>query len=390
MPTDGTGNEITRIALGQNKYDFKSEWDEPFNFAESLKMRLGYTDYHHTEIVNGMAGSFFTNKTFEGRVELTHPGIGPGRGTTGFQAISSDFSALDQSSGATLVPRSRINHFGVFAVETLEMGPVTYQLGARVEDASIDPQGLSSFHYVPVSASASGLWKVDDHHSINLAFTGSQRAPQVQELLTKGFHDATRSFEVGNIQLTKETSYNLDLGYRFQSDWLKAEFDLFHNWANHYIFQQRNGQFVTEKGTACPAHEACAPVVVTRQDNAIFKGFEAKLIFSLLENRHGKVDLTLIGDYTRGQFVAGPDVPRMPPLRYGLQFDYARDKLSAYLRVMRAESQNHPGGFDTSTPGYVLLNLGVNYELKAWQGSRFLLFAKANNLLNENIRNSTS
>ncbi|MGH8500487.1 MAG: TonB-dependent receptor domain-containing protein, partial [Methylococcales bacterium] len=244
--------------------------------------------------------------------------------------------------------------------------------------------------YIPVSASASGLWKPNDRNGINLAVTRSQRAPQVQELLTHGFHDATRSFEVGNINLTKETAYNLDLGYRFKSDWLTAEFDLFHNWVGNYIFQQRNGRFVTEDGELCPPDTACSPVLVTRQANANFMGFEGKLNFLLMENRYGRVDLSLFGDYTRGQFVSGVDAPRMPPLRYGLQLDYAEGKLSTNLRVTRAEAQNHPGEFDTSTPGYVVMNLGLNYELNAYKDARLLLFAKGSNLLNQNIRNSTS
>lgn len=390
IPPDGTGAEITRIDLRQNKYDFKSELDNPFSFAESLRMRLGYTDYQHTEIPNGIAGSFFANKTYEGRIELTHQPIGLLSGVVGFQAISSNFTAIDKPTGEALVPHSQINNFGIFAVETFDVGAVTYQLGVRVEEASINPQDLSSLNYTPVSASASGLWKINEQNNLSLAFTRSQRAPQVQELLTHGFHDATRSFELGNINLKKETSYNLDLGYRFKSDWMQAEFDLFHNWASNYIYQQRNGQFVTEEGDVCPLDTACSPVVVTSQTDAIFKGFEGKLIFPLMENHYGLIDLTLFGDYTRGQFVSGADVPRLPPLRYGLQLEYTKDKLSANLRLTRAEAQDHVGQFDTPTPGYVLLNVGAQYRVKVYHDAQLMVFAKGSNLLNQNIRNSTS
>ena len=131
-------------------------------------------------------------------------------------------------------------------------------------------------------------------------------------------------------------------------------------------------------------------MVVSSQADAIFKGFEGKLIFPLMENRYGLIDLTLFSDYTRGQFDNGVDVPRMPPLRYGLQLDYAKENLSANVRVTRAEAQDHPGEFDTSTPGYVLLNLAVQYQMKVYQDAQLIVFAEGNNLLNENIRNSTS
>lgn len=385
---DGTGEETVRIALRQDKYDFKSELNKPFRFAKSLRTRLGYTDYQHTEIANGEPGAFFTNKSYEGRMELTHEDMGPLRGVVGFQAQASDFNAIEKLSGDPIVPHSQINSYGVFAVESLDIGKVTYQFGTRIEQTDIEPDGLSGLSYTPVSASASAVWKVDNSNSLNLAVTRSSRAPNVQELLTNGFHDATHSFEVGDVNLKEETSYNLDLGYRFQSDWMRAEFDLFHNWAVDYIAQQRSGEFVDEDGNPCVVD--CVPLLTTTQNDAVFKGYEAKLIFPMMENRHGLLDLTLFSDYTRGEFVNGGDVPRMPPLRYGLQLDYSRDKLSSYLRFTRADPQDHAGDFETSTAGYFLLNLGAQYKINAYKDAELLLFAKANNLLDANIRNSTS
>jgi iron complex outermembrane receptor protein len=385
---DGTGEETVRIALRQEKYDFKSELVDPFRFAKSLRARLGYTDYQHTEIANGEPGAFFTNQSYESRLEMDHQAIGPLRGTVGFQAQASDFNAIEKLTGAPIVPHSLIDSYSIFAVEAFDAGPVTYQFGTRIDQTDIRPDGMKSLDYTPVSASASAAWKIDKQHQLNLAVTRSSRAPQVQELLVNGFHDATRSFERGSLTLKEETSYNLDLGYRFKSDWLRAEIDLFHNWAGDYIYQQRSGEFVDEDGNPCVVD--CKPVLVSSQQDAIFKGFEAKLIFPVMENRYGLLDLTLFSDYTRGEFVNGSDVPRMPPLRYGLQLDYNQDKLSSYLRFTRADEQPHAGDFETSTAGYFLLNVGVNYQLKAYKDAELMLFAKGNNLLDQNIRNSTS
>jgi iron complex outermembrane receptor protein len=400
---DGTGDESTRIDLRQDKYDFKSELIEPFRFAKSLRTRLGYTDYQHTELANGEPGAFFQNQTYEGRLELTHQDIGPLRGMVGFQAQSSDFLGLhfhheheeeeEEEEGPEseiIVPRTLTQSYSVFAVESFDAGPVTYQFGTRVEQTDIDPEGMAGFSYTPVSASASAVWKIDSRHQLNLAVTRSSRAPQAQELLSDGFHHATRSYELGNRSLKEETSYNLDLGYRFKADWLRAEIDLFHNWASDYIYQQRSGSFVDKHGEPCEDEHECFPLLATSQAEAIFKGFEAKLVFPVMENDDGLLDLTLFSDYTRGELVNGGDVPRMPPLRYGLQMDYLQDKLSSYLRFTRVDDQPYAGDFETSTAGYFLLNVGVNYRLKAYKDAELMLFAKGNNLLDQNIRNSTS
>lgn len=385
---DGTGEEIVRIAMRQSKYDFKSELDNPFDLGKSLRTKLGYTDYEHTEIANGEPGAYYTNQSFEGRMEFEHHDLGPFRGVVGFQAQASDFNAIEKLSGEAIVPQSDISSYGVFGVESFNLGDVTYQMGVRVEQTDIRPENIDTLSYTPVSASASAIWKIDQQNSLNLAVTRSSRAPQVQELLSNGFHDATRSYDRGDINLKEETAYNLDLGYRFKTDWLRAEFDLFHNWASDYIYQERDGEFVDEDGNPCIVD--CVPVLSSAQDDAIFKGYEAKLIVPMMENHYGLLELTLFSDYTRGEFVKGGDVPRMPPLRYGFQLDYNLDKLSSYLRLTQADEQPYAGDFETPTDGYVLFNVGVNYQIKAYDDAKLMLFAKGNNLLNENIRNATS
>ena len=264
----------------------------------------------------------------------------------------------------------------------------------------------SSYNFTPLSASASALWKVDKINSLNIALTRSQRTPQVQELFANGFHDATRSYELGDPTLQMETAYNLDLGYKFKTNWMRAELDLFNNWANHYIYQQRTGDFVPQgfiptsgnalntANVSCQAGATtgtCTPVTASMQGDAIFRGYESKLVFPVAEPGHGVLDLTLFSDYTQGTLVAsGAAVPRMPPLRLGFQWDYNHDDWSANLRFTRAQAQDRPGVNDTSTAGYYLLTIGGEYRINAFHDSEVMLFLKGNNLLNENIRNAVS
>ena len=436
----------TRIDQRQKKYDFKSELNIPFRFADKLSMRLGYTDYSHTELNGGVPGipyspgTAFSNKTYEGRIELAHKAIGPLNGTVGFQANSSQFNAFDFPTGGVptvdlsttpstitnIVPATQSNSFGAFGLESLEWGSVKYQTGLRVEDTTLTPNASntytapyrlnsssstnyaigSSYNYTPISASASALWKLDKINNLNLAITRSQRAPQVQELFSNGYHDATRTYELGDPVLQMETSYNLDLGYKFKTQWMRAEVDLFNNWANNYIYQQRTGEFVpqgfipTLGNTLNTANadcqtgsttSACTPVTASMQGNAIFRGYESKLVFPVAEPWQGALDLTLFSDYTHGTFIAtGATVPRMPPLRFGFQLDYIQNKWSGNLRFTRAQAQDRPGVNDTPTAGYYLLGIGGEYQVNTFHDSKIMLFLKGNNLLNENIRNSVS
>jgi len=429
-------NPNTRIDQRQNKYDFKSELNQPFSFAEKIAMHLGYTDYYHTEFDGGVPGipynpgTAFSNKTYEGRIELTHKDLGPFKGSFGFQVLASQFAAFNFPAGGVpsadlavldntttlTVPATQTNSFGVFGLESVKVGSMLYQVGLRVEDAALTPTLSNSYiapfsstvnsnyNYTPISASASALWTLDKINSFNMGLTRSQRAPQVQELFSNGYHDATRSYELGDPNLHMETSYNLDLAYKFKARGVRGELDLFTNWANDYIYQQRTGNYVppgfvptvnsqTLSNAQCQAASptaACTAVTGSMQADAIFRGYESKLIFPVMENRHGIIDLTLFSDYTRGQFVNGGNVPRLPPLRFGFQWDVSQQQWSANLRFTRAQAQNDAGANDTATAGYYLVTMGAEYQIKRYHDTNIMIYLKGNNLLNENIRNSVS
>lgn len=389
IPPDGSGGAPVTIDLNQTKYDFKGQLNQPFALAEKLRIKFGYTDYKHVEMDNGTPATTFLNKSYESRVELEHKPIGLLNGVMGFQSVNSQFSAIGAEA---LVPRTDLNSYGLFDVESFKIGDVTYELGARGEWQTITPENGNSLTYKPISGSASALWDITDRHQVSLAFTHSQRAPQIQELFSNGVHEATHSYELGNAGLNKELSNNLDLGYRYNADWMAVELNLFHNWVNDYIYQQRTGSLFNQDAEAFEdvCSGTCIPVLESRQAAATFKGFEAKTVFPLMENRYGAVDLTLFGDYTRGTFESGGNVPRMPPLRYGLQLSYEKNDWSTNARLTRGEAQNHAGEHDSNTPGYLLLDLGAQYRVASFGDSEMLLFAKGKNMLNENIRNSTS
>ena len=378
VPPNGTaGDEKIFIELEQRKLDFKSEWNNPVGFIETVRTKLSFTDYEHSESLKG----FFRNDTFEGRVEAPHKRILGVKGVAGFQIMTSRFSALDIPTGTYLNPITRTNSYSAFVQESFDVGATVAQLGLRIEHTILNSELRANPNpgFTSISVSVSDLWNIDDQSSINLAFTRSQRAPMVQELFFSGGHDATASFEKGNPNLKIETSYNIDLGYKFNLKKVVAEINLFHNWVNDYIFRQRTGATVNGD-----------PEVIYQQAIATFMGYEAQFIFHAWKNASQDVDLTLFSDYTRAQLNNEGDVPRIPPLRWGFQLDHLYGNWSSNLRLTRAEKQEYSGVNEASTPGYTLLNLNTHYHIEKFNKADLVVFAKGNNLLNENIRNSAS
>lgn len=388
-PTD----ESVRIDLEQTRYDMKAEWHEPFNWAETLKLRLGYNVYKHIELEDGTtAGSSFNNDALEGRVELVHDVVGPiDHGVFGFQGQHRDFVSTGEEA---FVPESDIVSFGFFAVEDIHLDSLSYEFGLRVEHQIIDTVTQGQVDHTPISASISALWYLNDESSISLAFTHAQRAPDVQELFSDGVHFATQSYELGDSQLKEETTYNLELNFKADYDWFNAEVNLFHNWSRDYIIPLNTGTFFNldnqQFAANCSTDDACLPVLQISQQDARFYGFESELTVPVWNNDDIALEIALFADFVRGEFKRN-DVPRMPPLRFGTQLDYhILDHISGQFRLTRAEAQKRAGANELNTGSYLLLDTSFSYQLKLGNTANLYLFVKGNNLLNQTIRNSTS
>jgi len=378
IPSGGTaGGEQSFIEMEQRKLDFKGEWNNPEGFFETFRTKFSLTDYDHVEALEAE----FSNDTFEARVEALHKPVLGMKGVMGFQLISSKFSALEIGADY-IVPVTNTKNYAAFIQEEFDVGATVAQFGVRIEHTILDSKLRENpdQSFTPISLSVSDLWNVNDHSSFNLALSRSQRAPQVQELYFEGGHEATRTFQQGNPNLKKETSYSIDMGYKYNAKKVTAEINLFHNWANDYMYTERTG------GTSADGD----PIVDYRQATATFMGYEAQFIFHVWKNTSQDVDLTAFSDYTRAQFANEGDVPRIPPLRWGFQFDHRYGNWSSNLRLTRAERQEYSGVLEASTPGYTLLNLNTHYHVDNFDNADLVVYAKGNNLLNQNIRNSAS
>ncbi|NBY22984.1 MAG: TonB-dependent receptor [Gammaproteobacteria bacterium] len=377
-----------RINLTQTKVDLRGGLNQPTDLIESIKLKIGATDYSHIEYTgNPLLGNTWSSSSLETRLELNHQPIGPLKGQWGLQTVN----GVTQAIGAeAIIPRTSILNIGLFGVENWVTDPLTYDFGFRIEPQNVTPDSASGFaarQFLPISGSLSGLWTLEDAHHLSFALTESQRGAQAQELYVHGPHDAVQAFEIGNPNLHMESSYNLEGGYTFQQAGYAFQLNLFNNWVNDYIYSQYTGAFDTQGGSA-----SGLPILKVTQGNALFKGFESSALIPVMDNHWGLIDLNLFGDYTRGELInqGNGNVPRMPPLRFGAQLDYALAPWSSYVRVTRGQAQNDNALNETPTAGWVLLNVGIEYQAKTFKEGQLLVYLKGNNLLNENIRNSTS
>jgi len=369
------GEEGVRIDLKQTRYDFKGKRDDPFAGIETLKFRAGYNDYQHQEIEEGAVATTFTNKEFDGRLEMVHAPLADWRGAFGIQVRDRDFSAVGEEA---YVPPTESQGVGVFLVEEREFAAWRIELGGRVENQDQNATGFAGQSDTAFSTSGGLVRKLGDAQSLGINVTRAQRMPDIEERYSNGPHLASLQYEIGNPDLDTETANNLDLTWRKAGDGLNWTVNLFYNRVNDFIYLQDSGTELEE-----------LPVATYTQADAVLKGYEAEIIFPLLEGNGNDLDLRLFSDYTRGTLVDGGDLPRIPPLRVGVGLDFTGLKWTAGVQAIRYDDQDKLAAFELPTEGYTMLDASIGYRVFTphvdWN-----FFLRASNLLDEEARRHTS
>lgn len=117
------------------------------------------------------------------------------------------------------------------------------------------------------------------------------------------------------------------------------------------------------------------------QEDATFTGVEAEAGFTI----NSQQNIRLWGDVVRADLDQSGDVPRIPPARLGASWQFASDQWTAQVSLTHAMDQDRPGINQEATESYTRLDAYLGYKV-----DKLSLFAKAANLTDEEIRNSTS
>ena len=409
--TYGTVAEPTvRIGMRSNTWNFASETRELGRFFNTLRMKLGHTDYQHTEFDAGVAQTTFKNKGFEGRAELTHNAWGPfSGGAFGVQLGKSDFSALGAES---LIPVTQSRADALFAYEELPIGNLKLSFGGRYERASVRSEGGGPNEADParalfgsprygaarnrafnlISGSLGAVYKLTPVYALAANLSYTERAPTYYELFANGPHAATGAYEIGDPSFNKEKSTAIDIALRYRDGGNSFSVGAFYNRFRDFITLAATGRIKDEDGAVPPAANQTFNESVYRQVPAVFQGYEAEGRTTL----YSGAGSTLVAD-ARADFVhaankaTGEPIARVAPLRVGLGLTWFSGRWTARGEVNSAASQRRvPQSQNERQSGeYALFNAQVGYRFNAGP-TRGLAFVKLSNIGNTTARLATS
>lgn len=366
-----------RVDMVKDRYDLKAESEIAWGALERVRVRGAYTEYTHRELEGAEVGTRFAQDAYELRVQLDHAELGGWRGAVGAQYSSRDFLASGEEA---FVPPSKTDQAALFVFEKREFGDFALELGARAEQQQIGVDARApDYDAMAWSASAGGVWKFTDAYSLALNLTRSQRHPQSSELYADGPHLAIGRFETGDAMLSKETANTLDLTlHRHRDEGVHWSAGVFYNDFADYIYSRPLG-----------FDQDALPAFVYTQADAEFYGFEGEVTVPISRSRAGDFEIRLASDYVRGRLKNGGDLPQTPPLRYGVELHYERERLHVGVENHVYDDQNKVANEERATNGYTMLDADVSYRFTVGEGG-VLVFLRGSNLLDEEARRHTS
>lgn len=356
------------VDMRSDRMDIRGELRDPFAGFTALRLRAGVTDYRHDEIEGGAIATTFRNKAHDLRVELQHAPVAGLRGLVGVQTSQRRFSAVGEEA---YVQPTLTRQWGVFALEEYRLG--NWHGDWRLEGALRHDQqqaelldGSARRNHNGTSASLGARWQFASGYAAGLNLTRAQRAPTAEELYARGLHMATSTYERGNADLRAESSRNIDLNLRKTSGDTTFDVSVFRNHIRHYIY----GRTLDEQGGL--------QLLQYSQADATLTGFEGRVRQRLARN----LGLTLFGDGVRARLDGGGPLPRIAPMRAGLRLDASWQSWEGLVEWRQVARQNRVAPFETVTPGYGMLSMGLAYNGLTAGGMPWQLYLKARNLGN--------
>jgi len=392
-------NQAVEIDMHTDRFRFEGDLFDPLPGMQEVRVRGVYSDYEHDETEAGFVGQTYRNKEFEGRIEALHEEFFGFTGAVGIHVRHRDFRGEGEAE-KFLAPTETLTVAAYFFEELPLTDELGLETGIRVEQTRVQGVDVINTHrdldFTPVSAALGVVATPTEWLTIGLNGAVSQRAPSQVELLARGAHEATGTFEIGDPTLDEETSFSGDLRIEVQGDRGRFEWASFVTQYNDFIFADLTGVSVDESGAVvAPTDPGALDQLLYTGRDAVFYGTEMMGDFDLLVFEWGTFGFDARFDFVRARFTdntatGSRNLPRIVPIRIGAGIFFQNEALHARVGVVRTEAQEKIGDFETTTNGFTYLNAALTYRLDLIDDIPLELRLVARNLTDIRGRNHIS
>ncbi|GHU94033.1 TonB-dependent receptor [Bacteroidia bacterium] len=317
--------------------------------------------------------------------------------TVGSQAL---YQTNSNSGEELLIPNAVTSDMGLFAMSDYYYTEKSYwQIGLRLDGRHINGKQHGNENeegYFPVFSKtytafnfSTGVYQqLAKNFALRANLSSGYRAPNMFELLSNGVHEGTNRYEIGNVALKTENSYQIDVSLDYKNEHIELFVNPYFNYIRNYIFLQPAPSNSPEGEGQSPSFGGVGEVHIYNytQSHAYLYGGETGFHF----HPHPLDWLHLEGSYS-GAFGKNAEqnaLPLMPSqkLNATIRASFSREKFlknfSVYLQNQYSFAQNRVAQYETTTAAYNLVNAGVAFEFHFGK-QKVLLNAAASNIFNQ-------
>ncbi len=424
--------EETRIEMEQRRYGAVLHTQSLFDSLYGIRTELQYSDYRHYETEGGRYDGLFDQEQ-SSISTLFHFDIGAweGESRVSFEhnklrvchehGECREFSTPVRTSaedGASLLsyyedrgipyahghpmPDTSFDLFstGMTLKKAFEIDELSVAANIQYRKMDADASNMQETWLMPVSIDPDyydeeeklatslslGWWRAwNEALNSQVSLSYLERLPSSQELFWNGFHHATESYIVGNRDLDKERSLNVDVDLQHTLNGFETIAGLYYYHFDNYIYQAplADGE---GKVTLDPFH--LSPVWQMRQVGAKIYGatLQENYTHSVLDH---KLRYGVTFELLRGEIEGGGNIPRMAPFNTTLLLSDSYKNIEASLRYKLVDKSRYEAENETKTKGYDWLSASLSWEKKLSYGT-LELWLKGENLTDNKARNHLS
>ena len=323
-------------------------------------------------------------KTFTYRIKSVYHFSESTKAFLGVQGMSQ--SNRNGQAPQHVIPDAKLNDFSVFSMARHNFGSLAIvEAGIRYDhrdiivpehyaglgNSTLMPRLVRNFNNVSASIGTTIHFSEDMLLRFNLA--SAFRSPNIAELTQNGMHG--NRYEIGNDNLKNQQNIEADLGFHIHTTFTTFEISGFYNYIDNYIFLSPTAGTIAD-GTKIYRY---------RQTPSYLFGGEAGIHVhpESIPSLHLKADYAYI--YARKR--SGGYLPLIPANKLHFEIMVRKNKWktlrTSFVKVAcdYVFAQNHAAEFETTTPGYFLLNAGIGTDLTV-KKQIFSFSLMAANLLN--------
>lgn len=318
-----------------------------------------------------------------------------------------------------LIPDYNLFDFGAYAILSKRYKDLDLSGGFRFDTRSedgkqlyLDDEGIPvqtpdsnavtkfeafSSNFTGFSASVGLAYQLSKNSFTKFNISKGFRAPNIAELASKGIHEGTVNYEIGDPNLKPENSLQFDLGFGANTEHVSVEASLFYNYISNYIYTRKlagtNGQDSLTDGFST--------YKFTSGDADIYGGeLSIDIHPHPLDWLHFENTLSLVRSIQRDQPDSSKYLPKTPAPRFtselrvdfkkpftGFANLYAKLNWEAYFRQ---DKVFYAFGTETETPGYNLFNAGIGTDIVSGNRNLFSVYIAVNNITDVAYQNHLS